>query len=110
MRLVELRKIRPDRLKDCGGLSESQVEALSEVKISLWRMTSPSTYSVSLDGQTAVDRDADAPFPAPHLGKLVGEVLRPGQPRAGQIGGGRVEAAVITRTCPNSHTYPLPGP
>ncbi|MFI9585865.1 hypothetical protein ACIHCQ_29370 [Streptomyces sp. NPDC052236] len=49
------------------------------------------------DGQAAVDREADTASPAPGFGELVGEVLRPGQPEAGQVCGGRVEPAEVTR-------------
>ncbi len=49
------------------------------------------------DGQAAVDSEADAASPAPGFGELVGEVLRPGQPGAGQVGGGRVEPTAVTR-------------
>ncbi|MGI5479283.1 hypothetical protein [Streptomyces lavendofoliae] len=47
------------------------------------------------DGQAPVDGEADVASPVAGLGKSVGEVLRPGQPRAGQIGVGWVEPAEV---------------
>lgn len=49
------------------------------------------------EGQAAVDGETDAASPAAGLGRLVGQVFRPGRPGTGQISVGRVEAAVVAR-------------
>ncbi|WP_331752087.1 hypothetical protein [Streptomyces sp. NBC_00829] len=86
----------PHLLQDRDDMANPQVEGTERGEYLAVADDVALGVSGEHDGQAAVDSEADAASPAPGLGELVGEVLRPGQPRAGQVGSGWVESAVVT--------------
>ncbi|KUN76594.1 hypothetical protein [Streptomyces griseoruber] len=96
-------------LKDRDDVANPQVEGTERAEYLAVADDVALGVSGEHDGQAAVDSEADAASPAPGFGELVGEVLRPGQPGAGQVGGGRVEPTVVTRNLLEQRQLPPTG-
>lgn len=86
----------PHLVQDRDGVADRQVQGPQRVE----DLRVPDDVALDVagedEGQAAVDGEADVASPAAGLGEPVGEVLCPGQPRAGQVGVGQGEPAVVT--------------